>query len=249
MNDLIPIERTPDGALVVASTTIAQHAEVQHKNVLELVRDNVEDFEEFGTVAFETRPLPGGGKPQQIAQLNEQQATLLLTYMRNSAPVRRFKKGLVRAFYAMAQQITAKPKTIEEMTLEVMGHLTAQVEAQQQQLEAALPKAEAFDDFLSSEGDYSINEAAKVLARRHEIEIGEGRLRALLTEWRWVYRRAGRPAAMQTQVKAKRMGERAQWRQDYKTGKRIAAAPQVRITPKGIDDIARRIRSTSAAVA
>lgn len=44
------------GDLLVSSETIAEGSGVQHKNVLELINANHADFEDFGEVAFETRP-------------------------------------------------------------------------------------------------------------------------------------------------------------------------------------------------
>lgn len=96
------------GMPVVSSTAIAEGVGREHKSVIQLVRQNLSDFEEFGPCAFEMRMVnrpQGGGHPQEIALLNEQQATLLLTYMRNNEVVRAFKKRLVRAFYEMAQRV------------------------------------------------------------------------------------------------------------------------------------------------
>lgn len=93
------IERSDDGALVVSSEQIAEGSGVQHKNVLELAATHMASLQRFGTVAFETRPLPGGGNPVRIALLNEQQATLLMTFMRNTEQVVAFKVALVDAFY------------------------------------------------------------------------------------------------------------------------------------------------------
>lgn len=75
---------------------------LQHKSVIQLVRSYKTDFAEFGLVTFEMRPrLQGshGGGDTQYAVLNEEQATLLMTYMRNSPRVREFKKALVKAFF------------------------------------------------------------------------------------------------------------------------------------------------------
>lgn len=75
---------------------------LQHKSVIQLVRSYKSDFSEFGLVTFEMRPrLQGGhgGGDTQYAVLNEEQATLLMTYMRNSPRVREFKKSLVKAFF------------------------------------------------------------------------------------------------------------------------------------------------------
>lgn len=52
------------------------------------------DFEDFGKVRFKMEPLESGQK-EKIYLLNEEQATLLMTYLRNSDIVRKFKKNLV----------------------------------------------------------------------------------------------------------------------------------------------------------
>ncbi|WP_375706564.1 Rha family transcriptional regulator, partial [Bartonella sp. AA33NXGY] len=72
-----------------------------HKTVIQLVRNNRKDFEEFGSLGFEIQVSKRDGKGGQkrvIAILNEPQATLLMTYMRNNDMVRAFKKALVKAF-------------------------------------------------------------------------------------------------------------------------------------------------------
>lgn len=112
------------GELVTTSLAIADGTEVEHKNVLGLIRKYVDDLEEFGRVAFETRPFDSNsafqtpnsenvghdrdarGRRTEIAFLNEPQATLLLTYMRNSDIVRGFKKALVRAFFDLRDSAT-----------------------------------------------------------------------------------------------------------------------------------------------
>lgn len=104
-----------NGEPTTTSLIIAEGTGTQHKNVLELVRRNHLDFEEFGPLAFETRKgsaLPQGGfaKPTTFAVLNREQATLLMTYMRNTPIVREFKKNLVRAFGELEQRL-------EEMTM------------------------------------------------------------------------------------------------------------------------------------
>lgn len=152
-----PIERAEDGELTVSSLTVAEQTENQHASVLRVIRENVGDFEEFGTVGFEIRPLAGGGLPQQIAHLNEQQATLLVTYLRNNEKVRAFKKALVKAFHEMARQLQApvRPKSIEERTLEVLGELSATVDAQRLELEAAKPliaRAKTYETHAKSIG-------------------------------------------------------------------------------------------------
>jgi hypothetical protein len=43
--------------------------------------------------------------------LNEEQSTLLITYMKNTLPVRKFKKALVKQFYIMQKELTSRRVT------------------------------------------------------------------------------------------------------------------------------------------
>ncbi len=72
-----------EGEAFTTSLVIAKGTNVQHKNVLELVRTYLPDLEEFGGVAFQTRLRSHGqrGSDTEYAELNEQQSTLILTYM------------------------------------------------------------------------------------------------------------------------------------------------------------------------
>ena len=88
------------------SEIIAECAEVQHHTVQELLRKHKLDFESYGIIAFEMRKLDGRGRPMKVYRLNEQQATLLITYLKNTEPVRRFKMNLVRAFFEMREELS-----------------------------------------------------------------------------------------------------------------------------------------------
>lgn len=139
--------------------------------------------------------------------------------------------------------------TFEEKMAEVMGTLNQRIADQHAALVIAAPKAEAFDALLSTAGDYSVNEAAKVLARDHQIQIGEVRLRNLLEEWKWIYRQSGRPRAMQAQIDTGRMAEKAQFHYHPETGEKVLDTPQVRITAKGVAAIRERILQSKNAAA
>lgn len=87
---------------------IASCANVQRRTVTRLIQQYKHDLEGFGVLRFEiAKPTAGsdGGRPQKLYHLNEQQATLLITYLRNTEPVKAFKKALVREFYAMRAEI------------------------------------------------------------------------------------------------------------------------------------------------
>lgn len=90
------------------SEVIAECAEVKHHAIQQLIQKHKSDFRSFGLIAFEMRKPPAGskgGRPETIYHLNEQQATLLMTYLRNTPVVREFKKELVRQFYAMRKEL------------------------------------------------------------------------------------------------------------------------------------------------
>ena len=90
------------------SEIIAECAEVTHHTIQELLRKHKADFENYGIIAFEMRKLDGRGRPMKIYSLNEQQATLLITYLKNTEPVRQFKMNLVKAFFEMRDELSKR---------------------------------------------------------------------------------------------------------------------------------------------
>lgn len=90
------------------SEIIAECAGVTHHTIQELLRKHKADFESYGIIAFEMRKLDGRGRPMKIYRLNEQQATLLITYLRNTEPVRKFKMNLVKAFFEMRDELSKR---------------------------------------------------------------------------------------------------------------------------------------------
>ena len=101
---------TEDAVPFTTSEVIAEYAGVKRHAVQVLLEKHKEDFEMFGRVAFQMRPLPtkGGVQEHKIYLLNEEQATLLITYLKNTPQVREFKKNLVRAFFLMREELTMR---------------------------------------------------------------------------------------------------------------------------------------------
>ncbi|HGI2857689.1 TPA: Rha family transcriptional regulator [Streptococcus agalactiae] len=86
---------------------IAECAEIERISVRKLIENHKEDLEVFGILSFEmTKINDGRGRPRKIYHLNEQQATLLITYLDNTKLVREFKKNLVSAFFEMRDELT-----------------------------------------------------------------------------------------------------------------------------------------------
>lgn len=100
---------------------VAAYSENDIESVKRLAREHKQDFEEFGVFRFEIRkPNKGtqGGRPTKTYKFNEQQATLLMTYLGNTPKVRAFKKALVKSFFAMRdeklEQIKNRARSIPE---------------------------------------------------------------------------------------------------------------------------------------
>lgn len=87
------------------SEIVAECAGVQHHTVTHLLRNHKERFEAFGFYGFEIHKLDGKGRPKKVYHLNEQQATLLITYLDNTPQVVKFKTNLVKAFFEMRDEV------------------------------------------------------------------------------------------------------------------------------------------------
>ena len=90
---------------------ISECSNNQLKVVKNLIRNHKKDFEDFGVLHFENaKPLKGskGGRPIKTYHLNEQQATLLITYLDNTPEVNQFKKNLVHEFYRMRKELNQR---------------------------------------------------------------------------------------------------------------------------------------------
>lgn len=87
------------------SMVIANGTGNQHESVVTLIKKYQTDFEDFGNIEFSDLKSGKRGRPTKLAKLNEEQATLLMTYLDNTEVVRKFKKELVRQFYAMRRFI------------------------------------------------------------------------------------------------------------------------------------------------
>lgn len=86
------------------SSIIADCAGVSHHAIQEHIRKQRERLERYGKLAFQMRPLPSGQQAKDYI-LNEQQATLLITFLKNTEQVAQFKENLVKAFFEMRDEV------------------------------------------------------------------------------------------------------------------------------------------------
>ena len=83
------------------SMVIAEGTGNQHESVVSLIKTHQKSLKKFGNIRFTDLKSgnPKGGRPTRIYQLNEPQATLLVTFLDNNDIVVEFKVELVRQFY------------------------------------------------------------------------------------------------------------------------------------------------------
>jgi len=193
-----------DGQAVTTTLAIAEGTENEHASVILLVRKYKEDLAEFGGVRFEIAPFAtaGGDQMREFANLNEQQATLLLTYMRNSEIVRGFKKRLVKAFFEMARSAREAahidPMKVLNDPVALRGLLSTYSEkvlALEGRVAEQAPVVDAFKRIASTEGTLCFRDAAKVL------QVRPVDLKGVLLSRGWIYPRPGRPGYLAYQDK------------------------------------------------
>lgn len=249
------------------SLIIAERTDNQHQGVRELITNYLDDFQAFGPVRFETgKPLNsenGGGRPTKYAELNEEQAFLLISYMRNTPVVRELKQQLVRDFVLMRRVIAAAaasvqyPSTREQRialalqeSVEVLAERERQITEQREQIGmqsmhiAELePKAELADNFITAKGSYSVKEMA-ILLNNEGFKTGQNRLFDVLMRAGWIRRSAENNRYMPYQSYVDRGWLRLEPRSHHhpRTGELLKDAPQVRIMPIAQDALRKVMR-------
>ena len=98
----------------ISHRIIAEQTGNDEKSVSRIIRNNMDKFEKFGRVGFEIQSENEVKEKQKTNPnyraektyfLNEPQATLLLTFMRNNEIVINFKVRLVQEFFKMRTQL------------------------------------------------------------------------------------------------------------------------------------------------
>lgn len=191
MNNIVSL--ADGGRAVTTSLAIAEGVGNTHKSVIRLIRDNINDLADFGRVAFENAPFvtSGGTQNREVAILNEQHATLLMTYMRNNDVVREFKKRLIKAFFELAKQKQTPVDNLSRLQILQMAmqseqdrlQLVEEKQALVQQIDEEAPRVAFAKQVEISQDAISIAKAAKILG------TGRTRLFAYLRQIAWVTRR------------------------------------------------------------
>ncbi len=238
---------TLSGDTAVTSTlTIAENTHNEHASVIALVRKYQADLQDFGEVDLKSTRPERGGHPIESAELNEQQATLLLTYMRNSPIVRSFKKSLVRAFFDMGQRINMRasdPMAVLNDPTAMRGLLltyTEKVISLEQTVAEQAPQVATLNRIAAAHGSLCMRDAAKVL------QIRPVDLRRWLVAHGWIYQRPGHSGwlAYQGRIHQGAMCHKVTTVQREDGTDKVVE--QVRITPKGIARIGAELAKAAA---
>lgn len=90
------------------SKVIAEGTNNQHESVVAIIRKYESDIVDFGKIDFSDLKSGKRGQPERVYYLNEEQETFIITLLRNSKVIVKFKKELVRQFYAMRRFLIEK---------------------------------------------------------------------------------------------------------------------------------------------
>lgn len=104
-----------NGEPLASTEVIAKGMKQQHASVIKLVRKHAQSLAVFGLIRFEIRPRARGkhgGGDVEFAMLNERQAALLISLMRNSDEVVDFKVALIDEFYRMRDALQQRDQNL-----------------------------------------------------------------------------------------------------------------------------------------
>ena len=213
------VQVADDGVPTTTSMRVANGTHNEHASVLRLIRGNLADFEEFGRVGFEIAPFEtaGGVQRREVAILNEEHATLLLTYMRNNDVVKDFKKRLVHAFAELRRAPAPTSFDLMRMMVDKLEEATRvadEAKALATKTEARIDAIEGRHDWYSALGYARVNgiqntstqflnrvgRQASMIAKAHGIEAAKvphqlfGEVNSY-PAWVWELAFAGRGAA------------------------------------------------------
>ncbi|MFC4337101.1 phage antirepressor KilAC domain-containing protein [Salininema proteolyticum] len=210
--------------------------------------NSLDHFKEVGTNPLFDEAVPDDA-PEGLPSRTRDRDVRLTRYAAylvamNGDPRRR-EVASAQAYFTTATQASETPyagqipKSFSE-ALELAARQARGLEKQGLHMDRLEPAARAWDSLASTRGDVAVGDAAKILSRDRRILIGQHRLFAALERFGWIYRSQEEDhawRAYQSAVDNGRLVERVRSFEHPVSGERIIAAPQIRVTPKGLADL------------
>lgn len=104
----------------VSTLIISENTNIKYESIRDLVNKYKEELLQFGNIPTADLKSVVGKESKKLAMLNEQQSTLLITFLKNTKEVIHFKTNLVKAFYLMKNTLSY-PNQKFEQTLEALS--------------------------------------------------------------------------------------------------------------------------------
>lgn len=247
--DKVGTLRTLPDDMHVTTEMVAEFYGVDPEVIRKLVIRNREELVGDGYVVVaraqlvrDMVSLTGVPKARMIALFPRRAVLRIGMLLRDSPVAREVRDYLLNVEHAAQEPVFVHPseltrKQILEMALDSENRALA---AEERIIELE-PKAIKWDKFLSADGDYDVNCAAKLLHRWGRADIGETRLWALLRKLGWVSRSGlygnGPHVAYQRHIDLGLVTMKPQVQYVTESGEEIIRFPQVRITPRGLNEL------------
>ncbi|MEV8167374.1 phage antirepressor KilAC domain-containing protein [Microbacterium paraoxydans] len=186
--------------------------------------------------------ISSGGQRRAVTIVSE--SGMYEVVIRSDKPeARRFRWWVTHEVIpAIRRTGTYAVETPEQLMARAVVQAQEIIARKDEQIAALAPMAEAWEDIADAGTDYAVRDVAPMLSRAG-IETGPQRLFEKLRALGWIYRgEKGRWTPYARAVDAGYLKVRAMPpHRDHDTGDLVPSAPQVRITPKGVERLRVRL--------
>lgn len=242
-----PVVFEMNGNIFANSRDVASYFEKEHRNVLRDVDRLIEQepaLAQGGRLTFEQTQYtdPQNGQTYRSYLMNRDGFTLLAMGF-TGAKALKWKLRYIEAFNRMEAELRRRPPapaidySDPQVMLGVISHLQGEVVQKDQlilkqsaQIEATKPKEKFFDEFVSSEGLYGLQNAARVLGEPPNKFVSWLKQEYIFYEGGFLVPRARYRVQGLFEVKATIIEDKARYR--------------TYITPKGLRYFARKLQKT-----
>ena len=236
--------QSEDGRIMADSRVVAEKFEKRHDNVLRDIQ-SLECSDEFRALNFEETPYvhPQNGKTYKKCELTRDGFTFLVMGF-TGAKAAQWKEKYIAAFNAMENAVQQKlaapdlnnPSHLRSLLLDY----SEKTLALQAKLDEAKPKLDALGRIAEADGSLCVTDAAKTLQMRPKD------LFSYLAEHGWIYKRPGNAhwLGYQTKTTAGLLEHKVTTVLRADGSEKITE--QVRITPKGLEKLAKLIPPTAS---